>query len=151
MRSIESPQRCNLPLVARLISWHLHPIDLKWSVANSESRWIISVICVWDQWKSRLIIYSPQLSKQSPAWWFETPWRLLWRHCNGTFCDWTNNYAIWITANFAFREVYLSGFFLKHIRRIGGDFRTTLNVLVWCLYIKLLCILQSAWKNSRQI
>ena len=26
-----------------------------------------------------------RLSKQSCGWWFETPWRPLWRHCNG-FC-----------------------------------------------------------------
>ena len=25
-----------------------------------------------------------RLSKQSRRWWFEAPWRTLWRHCNGT-------------------------------------------------------------------
>ena len=24
-----------------------------------------------------------RLNKQSRRWWFETPWRSLWRHCNG--------------------------------------------------------------------
>ena len=26
-----------------------------------------------------------RLSKQSRGWWFQTPWRPLWRHCNVTF------------------------------------------------------------------
>ena len=28
-----------------------------------------------------------RLSKQSWGWWFETPWRSLWRHCNGQYDD----------------------------------------------------------------
>ena len=44
------------------------------------------------------------LSKQSWVWWFETPSRSLWRHCNDTFhydpwnwigCDKTNNRSSW--------------------------------------------------------
>ena len=29
-----------------------------------------------------------QLSKQSWGWWFETPYRTLWRHCNGQQKKW---------------------------------------------------------------
>ena len=36
---------------------------------------MFSLICVW--------IIGERLSKQSWCWWFETPSRPLWRHCNG--------------------------------------------------------------------
>ena len=29
------------------------------------------------------LLLEKRLSKQSRRWWFETPWRLVWRHCNG--------------------------------------------------------------------
>ena len=36
-----------------------------------------------------------QLSKQSWGWWFETPSRSLWRHCNATDClGYTNEYIL---------------------------------------------------------
>ena len=39
------------------------------------------------QWRGALMFslifaLNKRLSKQSWGWWFETPWRLLWRHCN---------------------------------------------------------------------
>ena len=42
-----------------------------------------------------------RLSKRSWGWWFETPTRWLWRHCNGVWCQlialiWS--FCIWICA-----------------------------------------------------
>ena len=42
------------------------------------------------QWSGALMVFfnlrlNKRLSKQSRGWWFETPWRSLWRHCNGEF------------------------------------------------------------------
>ena len=34
-----------------------------------------------------------RLSEQSWGWWFETPSRSLWRHCNGHMQLWTNSYT----------------------------------------------------------
>ena len=35
------------------------------------------------QWRGALIFsLNKRLSKHSWGWWFETPWRSLWRHCN---------------------------------------------------------------------
>ena len=38
---------------------------------------------LWSFFDLRL---NKRLSKQSRFWWFETPWRSLWRHCNVLLC-----------------------------------------------------------------
>ena len=47
-----------------------------------------------------------RLSKQSCGWWFETPWRPLWRHCNG-FCPNLGSF-LW-----RFEQLSLRRFFIR--------------------------------------
>ena len=51
------------------------------------------------QWRGALVFclicaLNKRLGKQSRGWWFETPWRPLWRHCNGSFISYAPIYFI---------------------------------------------------------
>ena len=51
------------------------------------------------QWRGALMLslicaLNKRLSKQSRSWWFETPVRSSWRHCNEFTCNWPNNCEI---------------------------------------------------------
>ena len=61
-----------------------------------------------------------QLSKQSWGWWFETPSRSLWRHCNVQFCCavFRSGYITFLWTSSIFYQ-HLSG--VSHIARHGGN------------------------------
>ena len=69
-----------------------------------------------DQWRGALMFtlicaLNKQLSKQSRGWWFKTPLRSLWRHCNVTWCS--------------------SFLFMYHLAKLKRYiFKTFVNVLV---------------------
>ena len=62
------------PFVRRI---HRSPVN-----STHKGKWrgtlMFSLICALNK----------QLSKQSWGWWFETPSRSLWRHCNVVSCHW---------------------------------------------------------------
>ena len=66
-----------------------------------------------DQWRGDLVFslicaLNKRLSKQSWGWWFETPTRSLWRHCNVTCWNiayWKSVFVFWWSCN----EVYTCG------------------------------------------
>ena len=61
-----------------------------------------------------------QLSKQSWCWWFETPWRLLWRHFNDIRGSALDNFGLMLPSTF-WNTCYI---FHKNGRRWLGRHRT---------------------------
>ena len=62
---------------------------------------MFSLICAWiNGWVN-----------QSWGWWFETPSRPLWCHCNGMSLSWTHqtNFAVmkWVIINFVIITIFL--------------------------------------------
>ena len=73
-------------------------------------------------------VFFEWLSKQSWGWWFETPSRPLWRHCNGLLTSWHGN-AFRITGP------YVEGI---HPPAHGGFLsQRAIHAELWCLFITL--------------
>ena len=88
---------------------HLWPVNSPYKASDAE---------IWC-----FLCLNKRLSKQSRGWWFETPSRPLWRHCNvencvllfktsRKFCD-----GISFLSDFRIREVSMYGILCKKIRK----------------------------------
>ena len=53
-----------------------------------------------------------RLSKQSQGWWFETPYHLIWRHCNGELPN--NTVRLWLLCDVYYNSTYCGiGFIMQ--------------------------------------
>ena len=71
-----------------VIKWKHFP--RYWPFVQGIHRWLVNSLHK-GQWRGALMFYlicalNKWLSKQSRGWWFETPTRSLWRHCNVLVC-----------------------------------------------------------------
>ena len=70
------------------------------------------------QWRGALFVFfdlrpKKRLSKQWWGWWFETPSRTLWRHCNG--CSWNWNHSVNCIWEFCKGTLLCLEIYIKHI------------------------------------